>query len=523
MVYSIDMNKFNIIIPIVTAFIAILLTSGIWIGAYFIWKPEPCSKNDIYSTNKPISSTTTLSIITSSTTTKPSTYNGNNVNCTSSCELFLVESIPVNLNYSTNQTTYTRTFDVWQRLINEAQYNIKIASDYWTLLPNDTEGKFNWDPSMQHGTDIFNSLVGAAKKGIKINVAENYAEGGNVDTIYLMSNGYANVRSLNFKNWFDGGILHTKAWIVDGKHFYVGSANQDWRSLTQVKELGVAAFNCPCLASDIEKIFDVYWQMGIPNEKIPDVWDDKFVYNSNPQNPTPVRLNNENYVTYFSSSPPAFCPPGRKPDGENIVDIINSAKEFVYIAVMDYMPGTLYIDNNYYWPNIDDALRRAAFDRHVHVKILMSRWAHTEKSYYHHLRSLADLNGQLPCVYINYNNGTKKCAAKSWGTIEVKLFEVPADEYGWIPYARVNHNKYMVTDSTVFIGTSNWSADYFVNTGGIGFTAKSEDSSITNSLHNNVTNNIFLRDWNSPYAKSIYDYDINGNPYTISETTDSNS
>ena len=30
------------------------------------------------------------------------------------------------------------------------------------------------------------------------------------------------------------GILHTKAWTVDGQHLYVGSANLDWRSLTQV-------------------------------------------------------------------------------------------------------------------------------------------------------------------------------------------------------------------------------------------------------------------------------------------------
>lgn len=28
--------------------------------------------------------------------------------------------------------------------------------------------------------------------------------------------------------------MHTKAWLVDGKHFYIGSANIDWRALTQV-------------------------------------------------------------------------------------------------------------------------------------------------------------------------------------------------------------------------------------------------------------------------------------------------
>lgn len=30
------------------------------------------------------------------------------------------------------------------------------------------------------------------------------------------------------------GVLHTKFWIVDKKHIYIGSANMDWRSLTQV-------------------------------------------------------------------------------------------------------------------------------------------------------------------------------------------------------------------------------------------------------------------------------------------------
>ena len=53
-------------------------------------------------------------------------------------------------------------------------------------------------------------------------------------------------------------------------HFYVGSANFDWRSLTQVKELGVLAMNCPTLAEDMSKIFEVYWTLGGPNQQIPD-------------------------------------------------------------------------------------------------------------------------------------------------------------------------------------------------------------------------------------------------------------
>ena len=52
----------------------------------------------------------------------------------------------------------------------------------------------------------------------------------------------AEVRSINFTQLFGSGVLHTKMWIVDGQHFYVGSANMDWRSLTQVPEL--VCFHC---------------------------------------------------------------------------------------------------------------------------------------------------------------------------------------------------------------------------------------------------------------------------------------
>lgn len=42
------------------------------------------------------------------------------------------------------------------------------------------------------------------------------------------------MRNLDFNRLIGAGILHTKLWVVDGKHFYVGSANMDWRALTQV-------------------------------------------------------------------------------------------------------------------------------------------------------------------------------------------------------------------------------------------------------------------------------------------------
>lgn len=43
----------------------------------------------------------------------------------------------------------------------------------------------------------------------------------------------ADIQYVNMKN-LTGGIVHTKFWVVDQKHVYIGSANMDWRSLTQV-------------------------------------------------------------------------------------------------------------------------------------------------------------------------------------------------------------------------------------------------------------------------------------------------
>lgn len=43
-----------------------------------------------------------------------------------------------------------------------------------------------------------------------------------------------------------GGVLHSKFWVVDDKHVYVGSANMDWRSLTQVPWGRTGRCTCTC-------------------------------------------------------------------------------------------------------------------------------------------------------------------------------------------------------------------------------------------------------------------------------------
>jgi phospholipase D3/4 len=234
--------------------------------------------------------------------------------------------------------------------------------------------------------------------------------------------------------------------------------------------------------------------MGIPNAPIPSQWPRDLETQYNSENPQYVKLGNTQSLVFFSVSPPQFRPLGRDNDIDALVKVIDNSKDFVYVAVMDYAPRTLYgKTNNKYWPFIDDAFRRAAFERKVHVKLLMSRWNHTWTEFYSYLYSLQYMNASL---------------ASSGGSIEVKLFNVP-DYNVTVPYARVNHNKYMVTDSTAFITTSNWSGDYFIDTAGISMIIQGQDSTQNSKVVNNVRD-VFLRDWNSKHSKSIFDYDVNG-------------
>merc|ERR1712223_1575210 len=306
------------------------------------------------------------------------------------------------------------------------------------------------------------------------------------------------VKKLNFKKLMGNGILHTKLWISDKRHFYVGSANFDWRSITQVKEIGVLPLNCPKLAEDMSKIYEVYWALGGPDKTIPDKWPTNLETAINAQEP--LDIPGEDTSVYLSSSPPPFCPDGREVDINAISKVISSAEKFISIAVMDYSPTFLFAKNHQFWPVIDNLLRKAYIERGVEIKLLFSYWDHTKPDMKFFMHSLTALSG----LQTHHN---KK--------IEAKFFKVPSftPDQAQIPFARVNHNKYMVTDKNGFIGTSNWSADYFVNTGGIGFVFERSNQQNesqppqypheANSQLYSHLKPVFWRDWNSDYTFNL--------------------
>ena len=70
-----------------------------------------------------------------------------------------------------------------------------------------------------------------------------------------------------------------------------------------------------------------------------------------------------------------------------------------------------------------------------------------------------------------------------------------------VPYTRVNHAKWFVTDLAHYVGTSNWVGDYFTTTAGVGVSLASNAGLLA------TAEATFQRDWTSQYAVPLPDSD----------------
>lgn len=401
--------------------------------------------------------------------------------CSDPCNIVLLESIPEGVGFNSS-TTNPSIFQGWINLMAEARSSLDIASFYWTLTNKDTGTE---EPTAYQGEKVLEKLSELSGR-ISVRIAVNTPQGSQpLDDLRLLNDSGAHIRTVNMRK-LTSGVLHTKFWVVDKKHIYIGSANMDWRSLTQVKELGAVVYNCSCLAADLEKIFEAYWFLG-ESQSIPSPWPNSFSTLYNKDTPLQLPLNDTQSSVYLSSSPPSFCAAGRTPDLQSILSVMDDAESFIYVAVMNYLPTMEFSYPKRYWADIDTQLRRAAYERRVKVRLLISCWGSTQPIMFPFLKSLAS-------VY----------DPKSKLDIQVRLFVVPATpKQREIPFARVNHNKYMVTDKIAYIGTSNWSGDYFVSTAGSALVVNQTASDSSEPTVQSQLKAVFERDWDSDYSTPL--------------------
>lgn len=462
---------------------------------------------------------------------------------TQTARAYLVESIPVGLEDLRGTLGARYTEDVLVDLTNGAKSTIDLTAMYWALVPDpesvDEKG-FTDEQFKQMGTGfgrmLYLALRQAAKRGVSIRILQGPGFGGQKQESDKLREEFPeriSIHSIEMGKWYGGsGIMHQKIWIFDSSHVYVGSANMDWKSISQVKEMGIVVEDCSKLADDARRYFESWLNFSALTPASVKVFDpivriNRLVPNWSALAPAAVRCNSPlahaNYATEYSWNSPLSltlngepggmfltgCPAellgsGRTWDGDGIIHTIDDARESVCVSVMDFAPIGLYArtstgapvgdepvipnDTVVWWPSFADAILSAVLTRKVYVRLLVSKWAHTSGLIEPLLRALQ--------MTADAGRADRYLTA---GQLEIKLFIIP----GWDStsggsrkypgHTRVNHTKYIVTDRRINIGTSNMTWDYFSSTAGSSFNA--DHPTLVRTLQA-----VFDRDWASSYA-----------------------
>jgi phospholipase D3/4 len=460
-----------------------------------------------------------------------------------SARAYLVESIPKGMEELRDTPGVQYTEDVLARLTSAANSTIDLTAMYWALLPDPTsdDEKGFTDAQLDAmgagaGRTLYQNLRDAARRGVRIRILQSPGFSGQKqesETLQCEFPDRVSIYQIDMGKWYGGsGIMHQKIWIFDDRDIYLGSANMDWKSLTQVKEMGAAVENCPQLAADATKYFDGWctfselpassvevfdplvrvdrlvppWSALVPEARRapPPLAGKQYATAYNRRNPLPLELNGERGGVFLTGCPDEVRGSGRTWDGEGIVETIHDARKSVCVSVMDFAPVGLYtrksagppvgeegvVPNNtpVWWPSLFDALLQGVLTRKIYARILVSKWAHTSgliEPYLRALQSAADAG--------------RDDSYMTAGQLEIKQFIVPGwnstnDSLRKYPgHTRVNHTKYIVTDRRINVGTSNMTWDYFASTAGSSFNA--DHPGLVHTLQT-----VFDRDWASSYA-----------------------
>lgn len=180
-------------------------------------------------------------------------------------QAFLCESIPTQMTLPLAAGAKF-TSDAQVELINGAKETLDVTAMYWNLIASNT-GNSTFTPAQftqfgaGRGAAVYAAFAAAIKRGVKIRFlnghgieSDNHTEAATLQS--LGAPGQVEIQTWDAADWYKGGIMHQKIWIADRSSIYLGSANMDWLSLSQVKELGVAVHHNPTVAEDLGKLFE---------------------------------------------------------------------------------------------------------------------------------------------------------------------------------------------------------------------------------------------------------------------------
>ncbi len=351
--------------------------------------------------------------------------------------------------------------------------DIRNAHEVWLEMINGAKKSLDFEEfyvSNQKGEpleDIIRAVEEAADRGVSIRfivdarMYRTYPE--TVDSIGKRKN--VAVRIIDYGK-LAGGIQHAKYFIRDDEEVFLGSQNFDWRALIHIHELGLRISDRNA-AAVYRSVFDLDWDLAEKNDRSAIAADLRLSHVD-----VPLRLyegGNDTVVFTPTMSPKGVIPDTMLWDETQLVQLIDAARRDVLCQFLTYSPAGR---GGRYYAALDSALYRAA-GRGVAVKMIVADWS-------------------IDHPAIDY---LKKLAGTP--NIEVKYSAIQDWSGGYIPFARVEHCKYVVADSAqCWLGTSNAERSYFYQTRNVGV-------EVRNGTLTGLLRRIFFKSWEGPYTHPI--------------------
>lgn len=365
----------------------------------------------------------------------------------------IVESIPIETNL--DNPDIRNTHEVWLEMINGTKKSLDLEQFYIS------------NQSGEPLEDILQAIIAAGKRGVQVRclvdarMYKTYPE--MVDSLGRQNN--ITSRTIDFGK-LTKGVEHAKYFIVDGEQIFIGSQNFDWRALTHIHELGIRIKYNEAVKI-YQDIFDLDWALAAKND--PNEIKNLLKLQTYTLPFNIVEGGNDTLTFYPTMSPKGLICDSTLWDETNIVRLIDNARTDLFCQFLTYSPANR--DKSFY-PVLDGALRRAAA-RGVKVKMIVSDWSKDHPTA-DELKKLS----QVP-------------------NIEIKFSAIPEWSGGYIPFARVEHCKYLVIDNTqCWLGTSNWEKGYFYNLRNFGVVVK-------NNKVAGILRGIFLKGWDGKYTELV--------------------
>jgi phosphatidylserine/phosphatidylglycerophosphate/cardiolipin synthase-like enzyme len=367
----------------------------------------------------------------------------------------LVETVPVEA--AIGNPALRSAHDVWVEAVRGARSQLDLEEFYLSDWPGEPLG------------DVLREIRSAAYRGVRVRLlldakmSRTYPHA--TDSLATLPG--VQVRFLDVARFAGGGVQHAKFFLVDQHGLYLGSQNLDWRALKHIHELGAWILDYR-VARVFQEVFEQDWERADPGTA-PGPRPTRLA--GQPWYRFPFRLeqpSGEVVELWPSYNPLSMAPDSALWDRDAVVRLLDSARSEIVVQVLTYSTGGPNLSDD----TLDRALRRAA-QRGVKVKMVVSDWGVGARQV-EALRGLA----RVP-------------------NVEVRVSTVPEWSGGYIPFARVEHCKYVVVDTAMtWVGTSNWEPDYFLRSRNIAVTLGSRSLAAQARA-------VFEATWKSPIAAPL--------------------